>query len=136
MPTIEIELKGLSGVQKAIDNLADVSEWGTGVMVQWGQIEQARLKAKKYPPKRPGQKYIRTGRLGRSWSSRGTGNLEVTIRNRAAFKGRFYAPYVVGDNQSWMHVGRWWIGRESIIEEGIPKLEEMLNDEAERIWGE
>jgi len=65
-----------------------------------------------YPPERPGQRYRRTGNLGRSWDvsfqSRSMDGLEQSI-----FTELDYSPYVEkapGDgepDQAWMHEGRW-----------------------------
>jgi hypothetical protein len=61
-----------------------------------------------YPPERPAQRYQRTGDLGRGWTGAqpqyiflGTG-LEARIINPTD-----YASFVQGDDQAWMHAGRW-----------------------------
>ena len=72
-----------------------------------------------YPPERMGQKYIRTERLGQSLGSGFGGGAtgrpdiyEVKMSGNAvegSFGSRLgYADYVIGDNQAWMHSGRWW----------------------------
>jgi hypothetical protein len=59
-----------------------------------------------YPPERPGSSYVRTGDLGRGWRVEDGRYLEggyvVTASNAVE-----YAPWVQGDDQAWMHVGRW-----------------------------
>lgn len=63
-----------------------------------------------YPPERPGQQYVRTGRLFYSWKVEEIPN-GYALENRASRRGREYAGYVIGDayggGQAWMHVGRW-----------------------------
>lgn len=104
------------------------------VVKPWGQQMRATLKATKYPRKRPNQKYIRTGKLGNSWSSRSTRPGQIAIRNSAP-----YAIYVIGDQygkrQAWMHAGRWWIAR-SIIDEHAPELVTKLTAAIKRDLGE
>jgi hypothetical protein len=83
----------------------------------------AILSVRPYPPERPGQRYKRTGRLGRSWkvSTRGQ---SVIIENTAPYSG-----YVVGDGagqrQAWMHRGRWWLMRD-MVDEKRPELKRMM----------
>lgn len=59
-----------------------------------------------YPPERPNSTYVRTGDLGRGWRVEDGVYLEggyvVTASNAVE-----YAPWVQGDDQAWMHKGRW-----------------------------
>lgn len=61
-----------------------------------------------YPGTRPGQRYRRTGRLGRGWEAKpvfrvGGSGVSAVLRNAVR-----YAPYVqVAGQQSWFHAGRW-----------------------------
>lgn len=59
-----------------------------------------------YPPERSGQRYERTGDLGRGWRPDDGafvgGAFVVSISNAVE-----YAPWVQGEQQAWMHVGRW-----------------------------
>ena len=82
----------------------------------WAELHVMRyLSVRPYPPERPGQRYKRTGRLGRSWkvSTRGQ---SVIIENTAPYSG-----YVVGDGkgqgQAWMHKDRWYRARAVVDEE-------------------
>ena len=77
-----------------------------------------------YPPRLPGQKYMRTGMLGASLGSGFGGGPSggkpdvFTVRQlgtqAGAFEGKFgtklgYAEYVIDDNkQAGIHRGRWW----------------------------
>lgn len=77
----------------------------------------------RYPPQRPGQKYKRTGRLGRSMGSTmgggkaGPADIESVEIGDKYVVGKYgsrleYAQYVIGEEtQAWMHVGRWWTER-------------------------
>jgi hypothetical protein len=61
-----------------------------------------------YPPERPGQRYVRTGDLGRGW----TQTPQRFAAQGAAIALRVtnpvpYAQYVQGQKQAWMHKGRW-----------------------------
>ena len=76
-------------------------------------------KMEAYPPERPLQKYVRTGRLGFSWWVKRLDD-GYTISNdvRSIRTGKPYAVYVVGDaygtRQAWMHVGRWLVFRDVV----------------------
>jgi hypothetical protein len=103
------------------------------VTYRWAQNVRAKLKATPYPPKRAGQKYIRTGRLASSWRVDRRAR-SVVIANSATQKGRTYPRFVVGDDkgsgQAWFHKGRWWKARQ-VIDEERPALNrdmrQMLN---------
>ncbi len=84
-----------------------------------------------YPDERPGQVYRRTGTLFYSWKIEEVEN-GYRISNTAAFQGRPYPIYVVGDaygtRQAWMHKGRWPLYR-NVVEEETDKLPpEILED--------
>lgn len=61
-------------------------------------------------PRRPKQKYVRTGTYGRSFEVTSNGRY-VVLKSDATQKGRRYTQYVGGDNQgkgqAGPHVGRW-----------------------------
>jgi hypothetical protein len=55
-----------------------------------------------YPPERPGQRYVRTGRLGQGWRGSAAGQV-VTLENPVDYAGAVY-----GDStQRAAFVGRW-----------------------------
>jgi hypothetical protein len=80
-------------------------------------LKRARRTLQVEPPERPGQRYIRTHRLVKSFvitrQKRG-----YKMENTAARKGRRYAVFPLGDgegkNQAWMHAGRWLLYRDVI----------------------
>lgn len=82
------------------------------------EAEPGRLAATPYPPELPGQRYVRTFTLARSWEQEQIGPGRWEIRNVASQRGREYAEYVVGEpeDQADIHRGRWWTGREKIEE--------------------
>jgi hypothetical protein len=64
-------------------------------------------------PPRPRQKYIRTGRYGRSFKVIKKAKSQYIIRSNAIYKGNNYTRYVGGDSagegQARIHRGRWAI---------------------------
>ena len=86
-----------------------------------------------YPSERPGQKYVRTGRLFSHWKIDSDGKTKYTIENNARKrKGRRYGHYVVGDaygsSQAWMHRGRWQLFR-NVVDQEVAKLPEDVQEE-------
>ncbi len=77
---------------------------------------------KNYAPAPAGSTYQRTGELGNSWGIREAGPGQVSFENAAG-----YAQLVVGDDQAWMHRGRWWMARER-IEENLLQLVQILSE--------
>lgn len=127
MPSTEISIKGYNrvanGLRASINYFEDDLD---GDVRQWSQETRAELKKTKYPPRRPQQTYVRTGKLANSWGVRKRSKARYTITNSAA-----YSSYVVGDaqgrNQAWMHAGRWWKAR-TIIQGRAAILTERLTN--------
>lgn len=87
-----------------------------------------RLQRKPYPPERPRQTYVRTGKLGRGW------NVRPTTGGATIFNNRPGVIFATGDGQgggqAWMHVGRWWRAADIIRNERKtlgPMLVKRLN---------
>ncbi len=90
-----------------------------------------------YPPEPDNSSYDRTGTLGRTLGSSESGGkngkpdiYEVKKVGSGLVEGRFgtrldYAEYVIGENQAWMHEGRWWK-----LTDIIP----LAKDKIQRIW--
>lgn len=95
----------------------------------WGRESAGQFRAKPYPPELPNQRYVRTGRFGRSWTHRRVADSALAIRNAAAQRGRYYARYVTaGENatgQARIHQNRWWVARKE-LERLVPKLATVL----------
>ena len=91
----------------------------------------SQLAVKEYPAKRPGQRYVRTGKLRSGWVAT---PLEkgVKISNKMS-----YAGYVVGDakgqRQAWMHPGRWWKAAD-IINNERPRLKKGIEHELAHLF--
>ena len=99
------------------------------IFQRWGEDSRDRFRATPYPPELPNQRYVRTGRLGRSWQHNRLGQSHLVIRNAASDKGRIYSRYVVGwdtgKGQARIHQGRWWLSRTEILKM-VPPLVEKL----------
>lgn len=127
--TFSIEFKGINRVSNALRKLAALDKTILDpVGKRWAQGVTKKLKGKAYPPRRPGQTYVRTGRLANSWAVDALGAGVWSITNRTD-----YGVFVVGDEQAAVHKGRWWQARPTIQEE-IPQLTRDLSDEIERVW--
>lgn len=104
-----------------------------GALNVWAKETARVLKSTPYPPKRPGQRYVRTGRMASSWGRKRTKrtqhNVEYAITNKAtAPRGQTYPSYVVGDKQgrqAWMHRGRWWVAQIKVGDR-VPRLLRIL----------
>ena len=111
-----------AGMQRRVTNAT--YDWAMSRVV-------AQLSTMAYPPKRPGQRYVRTFRLKSGWSATVKGQ-GVTIANRMP-----YAGYVMGDakgqRQAWMHRGRWPLAR-AIIDKERPRLKKGIEDEIGRAF--
>jgi hypothetical protein len=79
-----------------------------------------------YPPPPSGSTYQRTGNLGGGWAATKTANSVYSFDNPVE-----YAGYVVGDDQAFMHRGRWWQASER-IDERIVELALMLDAKLKR----
>jgi len=118
---IDFKIIGYQRVGNALRMLASTHpEVIEDTLGEWAQDIRHELKSMPYPPKRPNQKYIRTGRLANSWNVKKDKPGQVSIQNSArGDRGQFYGPYVVGDadgadSQAWMHEGRWWLAADVI----------------------
>jgi len=121
----------ITGNDELLARLRSASAKAPGVMdeisYRWAQNVRAKLKSTPYPPKRPGQRYVRTGRLANSWRAERKGKGRALIVNSAGYSG-----YVVGKKQAWMHRGRWWLGR-NVLMESAPELETAAKREIDRL---
>jgi hypothetical protein len=121
----------ITGNDELLARLRSASAKAPGVMdeisYRWAQNVRAKLKSTPYPPKRPGQRYVRTGRLANSWRAERLGKGRALIANSAGYSG-----YVVGKKQAWMHRGRWWLGR-NVLMESAPELETAAKREIDRL---
>ena len=138
MPSISMELRNYNRVRNSLRKLASELSGASDETVRaFAQAQRARLKSTKYPPRRPNQKYVRTGLLANSWKVTKSGPGRYTITNKATGKSGLYAGYVVGGKgqQAWMHVGRWWVAKD-VLEEATPELVAELTKIYQAIWQE
>ena len=121
----------ITGNDALLARLRSASAKAPGVMdeisYRWAQNVRAKLKSTPYPPKRPGQRYVRTGRLANSWRAERKGRGRALIANSAPYSG-----YVVGKKQAYMHRGRWWLGR-TVLMESAPELEAAAIREIDKL---
>lgn len=110
MSDFNIEILGLKELQDKFTRLGNevglVTTKATETAVYYGLG-----KIPPYPAPRPGQKYRRTGTLGRSWTGKvygGSRGINTTVVGIIG-TNTVYAPWVVSSvKQAWMHRGRWW----------------------------
>lgn len=134
--SISMEFKGYNRVSNGLRLLASemAGEVVDPVLGEWTKDMRYALKAEPYPPKRPGQTYVRTGQLANRWRAEQVKPGVWRINNAAVGKnGREYAQFVVGEQQAWMHQGRWWLARE-IVEGYAGDLTERLADKLVEYW--
>jgi len=131
-----IKIHGYNRLMNKLRKLAVSNpEIGDEPVREFAQDMRATLKGTPYPPKRPQQKYVRTGRLANSWKVKREGASRYAIINTARSKrtGEFYAGWVVGQKQAWMHVNRWWKAVD-IVKKHNKELTKKLNAAYKRIW--
>ena len=117
---IEVDDRELRAWSKRLDALArKFPRIADEEMGKWARGMRATLKSTPYPPKRRGQKYVRTGQLANRWAVRGSNNRWAIVNRRAG------SQYVVGDKQAWMHRNRWWKAA-NVIRRGLGKLRDAI----------
>lgn len=138
MAQITIKVNGYDRVANNMRRLATELDRELDKDVRaWAQDTRGDLKSEPYPPKRPNQRYVRTGRLANSWGVRKAGPSRYEIHNSAQ-----YAHYVVGTHlgntpdagQAWMHVGRWWLARD-IVQARAPELTRRISAKIRKLAG-
>ncbi len=98
-----------------------------------------RSRVPEYPPERPGQSYVRTGRLGRSLTSEAGGD-SVSEVGGAGMEvwGRwgtnvYYGKWVIGrETQAWMHAGRWWT-LEGVADQHLEDVQRLIQGMVEQM---
>lgn len=115
---IEFRVTGVQRWVRILSALARLDKWLAPALRSWAdEVTQNRLSGMgNYPPRRPRQRYIRTGHLGSSWNTRMISSkrsaVVMSFRNTAE-----YSQKVVGRNQDAIHQGRWWIASERVVGE-------------------
>lgn len=123
---LELGIEGTKEVSAALALVENLPVYLTPVMREWaGRTVNTHLWGmKNYASPRPGSDYRRTGRFGSSWGYRemGQGMFSFESSHEAA-------EMIVGEDQAWMHRGRWWTAEERIDEQVMQLaliLEEVL----------
>lgn len=134
MAQISIKVNGYDRVANNMRRLATELDRELDKDVRaWAQDTRGDLKAEPYPPKRPNQRYVRTGRLANSWGVRKAGPARYEIHNSAS-----YSHYVVGNHmgkeQAWMHKGRWWLVR-NLVQDRAPELTRRISAKIRKLAG-
>ena len=103
-------------LQKMADKFPGIVEKETH---EWLKEQRGVLKSTPYPPKRAGQKYVRTGRLPSSYAVRRIGS-RWGIENR-----RPGSKWVVGRTQARIHQNRWYKAI-NVIKRGLSGLRNRI----------
>lgn len=98
-----IELDGATEIIRGLEGLTDLAPL-VPTLEQIGS--EVRERARQYPPELPNQRYVRTETLKRGWRVEDAvfiaGMVTVEVTNAVE-----YAPFVQGDDQKFIHKGRW-----------------------------
>lgn len=129
MVELEFKVENSKAVTDALAAIEELTTYFHPTMRGWA--EQTTLNylwgMKNYPQQRPGSDYQRTGEFGESWSVMDEGPSHFIFESDHAA-----ASLIVGDDQAWMHRGRWWRATER-IEDRVDVLIQAL-EEALRKW--
>ena len=124
----EVEFRGVNRVRNQLRALASaVPDVTDPVVEKHAKTMAAFLRRKQYPPRRPNQKYKRTGELGRRFRAQRRGRESWAVINRAKRKGQYYAVWVIkkGMQNRQFHLGRWWT-LEDEMQKSMPRLTRNL----------
>jgi hypothetical protein len=131
MASIEVEVKGLSEIIKALEGGAEgirkAAQRGMAKSVAFGQAFLAE-----YPPAPPGSSYRRTGTLGRSWTTRVLdrgSEVHGLIGNNVPYSFEVQD----ADRQAPVHRGRWQTVQDLTREPQAGTIQRMIQAEIESI---
>ena len=124
MTQLSIQITGADIVRKGLQNLAaEIPKIGREQIYRTEQAIVRRMKI--YPPPPATSRYVRTYQLQHGWTitSRADG---YTISNTTP-----YTKYVVGNaygqEQAWMHQGRWQLLRD-VSDQEVAKLPQEIDN--------
>ena len=128
MTQLSMTVQNAEIVRKGLQDLgAEIPKIGRLQIYQTAQAIVRRMRV--YPPERPNQTYIRTGRLGAGWGVRQSNG---AMAGYTVYNSVPYTKYVVGNayglEQAWMHEGRWNLLRD-VQEEEVQKLPPEIEKE-------
>lgn len=132
---VQFEIRGWNRVRNQLRTVAkyhpNVSD---RVVERHTKRVAGQLRRKPYPPKRPQQKYQRTGDLGKSFRAQKERDAHWRIINRVKSR-KYQRPYAIHvikkGRQPWFHKNRWWTIDEE-VEKTMPELTRTLTQELER----
>lgn len=123
MPQITVDIRGIEGISRALVRFGARLEKETTKEL-YTALDDTRKAlgypdVSAYPPERRGQRYIRTGKLGRGWRiTRTQTGWRLSNRARSKYGRKAYGAYVVGDaegkRQAKVHVRRWRVMRREL----------------------
>jgi hypothetical protein len=125
---IEVEVRGMDRLIRRYDKLGkDLKPELESTMGEAGIMLLSQIPD--YPPQVIGSGYVRTGTLGRLWTS----DTEVLGNDVVGIIGNNtgYGPWVVSDEvskvnsagpQAWFHKGKWWI------------IQDVVRDNAQQVF--
>jgi len=127
---IDIKFPNAAIVAQSLQNLgAKIPEIGSTTIIR--ALVNVRNKMQVYPSPPANSRYVRTYLLRDSWRV-DTNGQRFALINTAANRGREYAKYVVGSpdgqDQAWMHVGRWQLMRD-VIDAEVAELNPLISKE-------
>ena len=123
------------GVDEAVAAVGALSKksWKDKELGRWADDERKILAKMPYPPTRPNQRYVRTYKLKHGYRVQKPRKMVRVITNVASSSRGEYGGYVVGQQQAYMHQGRWYIAFD-IVEADLPALADKLGDASVRVF--
>jgi hypothetical protein len=126
MPEIRVTIAGVEVVNARLSRLQGM-RWAVRPMRRSVLLLQNRMA--QYPPQRPGSRYVRTGTLGRSWTTQVQESSERVVGivgNKVE-----YAPWVQSQRfQAAIHRGRWRTD-EQVAEQSREEIGELFRQGVE-----
>lgn len=119
--------QGLQSVRRAIPRIGRKGIYDTFMKV--------RKILRRYPPQPSGSKYVRTYKLKRGWKVVRAGDRGYRLINRARFRGRGYAKWVVGNARGEMQarVNVHWPIMAWVVEKELTKLPPRVAAQIKRV---
>jgi len=138
---IDFEVEGIHGVVTGLNIVADTIPRGGNAHVKT-RMQEAINVTKTYPPMLVGQRYVRTGVYGKSFSMVGNPfHGGMTLKTDAVdFRGKSFSHFVAGGatgkGQYGLHIGRWKVFYEEVVrrlDTLYKDLDRMIQDAAHRV---